>query len=83
VLSQKLLVDVGVDTFAGENRYQRRKSTSHSTCIASFHPLAVMSGPGHHLEAFNLKDKAPTGIWARVKGLSSVKLLVMSFLPAI
>jgi hypothetical protein len=49
MLSQKFLVDVGIDTFASKNRYQRRKSAAHSTCIASFRPLAFMSGLGHHL----------------------------------
>jgi hypothetical protein len=53
MLSQKLLIDVGVDTFAGENPYRRRKSAAQSARIASFRPLAVTSGPGRHLEAFS------------------------------
>jgi hypothetical protein len=53
MLSQKLLIDVGVDTFATENRYRRRKSTAKSAHTAFFRPLAVTSGPGRHLEAFS------------------------------
>ncbi len=53
MLSQKLLIDVGVDTFAAENRYRRRKSTAKSARTAFFRPLAVTSGPGRHLEAFS------------------------------
>jgi hypothetical protein len=30
MLSQKLLLDVGVDTFTGENHYWWRKSAAHS-----------------------------------------------------
>jgi hypothetical protein len=53
MLSQKLLVDVGVGTFAGENRYRRHKSTAKSARTASFRPLAVTSGEGCHLGAFS------------------------------
>jgi hypothetical protein len=53
MLSQKLLIDVGVDTFAGENRYRRRKSAAKSARTASFRSLAVTSGSGRHLEAFS------------------------------
>jgi hypothetical protein len=56
MLSQKLLIDVGVDTFAAENRYRRRKSaakSAKSAHTAFFHPLAITSGPGRHLEAFS------------------------------
>jgi hypothetical protein len=53
MLSQKLLVDVVVGMFAGENRYQRHKSTAKSARTASFRVLAVMSGPGRHLEVFS------------------------------
>ncbi len=53
MLSQKLLVDVSVDTFAGENRYRRRKSAAKSARTASFRLLAVTSGSGRHLEAFS------------------------------
>jgi hypothetical protein len=53
MLSQKLLLDVGVDTFAGKNHYWRRKSTAHSARITSFRPFAIMSGPSRHLGAFS------------------------------
>jgi hypothetical protein len=53
MLSQKLLIDVGVDTFAAEDRYRRRKFAAKSARTAFFCPLAVTSGPGHHLEAFS------------------------------
>jgi hypothetical protein len=74
MLSLKLLVDVSVDTFAGKNHYQR-KSTPQSTCITSFHPLAVTPGPCCHLEAFfHLKNEALTGAGARAD-------LVETYLP--
>jgi hypothetical protein len=53
MLSRKLLIDVGVDTFAAENHYQRRESAAKSSRIATFRPLAVTSGPGRHLEVFS------------------------------
>ncbi len=53
MLSGKLLEGVNVDTFAGENNYQWRKSAAMSTRIASLRPLAIMSGPGRHLGAFS------------------------------
>jgi hypothetical protein len=53
MLSQKLLVDVGVGTFAGENRHRQRKSAAKFARTASFRPLAVTSGPGNHLEAYS------------------------------
>jgi hypothetical protein len=52
MLYEKLL-EVVVDTFAGENGFQWRKSATQSACIASFCPLAVTSGPGRYLEAFS------------------------------
>jgi hypothetical protein len=51
MLSQKLLIDVDIGILAGENRYRQRKSAAKSARIASFHPLAVTSGPGYHLGA--------------------------------
>jgi hypothetical protein len=45
MLSEKLLIGIGVDTFAGENGFQRRKFAAQSARIASFHPLAITSGP--------------------------------------
>jgi hypothetical protein len=53
MLPQKLLVDVGVGMFAGENRYWRHKSAAKSARTASFRSLAVTSGSGRHLEAFS------------------------------
>jgi hypothetical protein len=53
MLFEKLLMGVGVDTFAGKNSHQQRKSAAQSARIASFHPLAITSGPGHHLRAFS------------------------------
>jgi hypothetical protein len=53
MLSEELSEGIGIDTFAGKNGYQRRKSATQSNCIASFHPLAITSGPGHHLGAFS------------------------------
>ncbi len=52
MLSQQLLIDVGVDMFTAENRYRWRKSAALSARIASFRPLAIMLGQGRHLEAF-------------------------------
>jgi hypothetical protein len=49
----KALVDVIVGSFAGENRYRRRKSAVKSARTASFHSLAITSGSGRHLEAFS------------------------------
>jgi hypothetical protein len=53
MLSQKLLEDVSVGTFAGKNRYRWRKSAAKSAHTASFRSLAVTSGSGGHLEAFS------------------------------
>jgi hypothetical protein len=53
MLSQKLLVDFSIGTFAVENRYRRRKSAAKSARTASFHPLVVTSGPGRDLGAFS------------------------------
>jgi hypothetical protein len=53
MLSQKLLIDIGVDMFATENRYRRHKSAAKSAHTAFFRPLAITSGPGRHLEAFS------------------------------
>jgi hypothetical protein len=53
MLSVKLLEVVGVDTLSGENGYWQQKSAAQFARIASFCPLAVTSGPGHHLEAFS------------------------------
>ncbi len=61
MLSQKLLVDVGVGSLAGKNRNRQRKSAAKSSLTASFRPLAVMSGSGRHLGASHLKNEAPTG----------------------
>jgi hypothetical protein len=36
MLSQKLLVGVGIDTFASENRYLRLKSTAQSARVVLF-----------------------------------------------
>ncbi len=46
MLSQKLLVDVVLGMFAGENHYRRRKSDAKSARTASFRLLAVTSGSG-------------------------------------
>ncbi len=48
MLSQKLLVDVGIGMFAGKNRYWQRKSAAKSARTASFRLLAVTSGLGRH-----------------------------------
>jgi hypothetical protein len=53
MLSQKLLIDVGVGKFTGENCHQRRKSAAKSARTTSFRHLAVKSSPGCHLEAFS------------------------------
>jgi hypothetical protein len=50
---EKLLEVIVVGSFASENRYRRRKSAAKSARTASFRPLAVTSGPGHHLEDFS------------------------------
>jgi hypothetical protein len=63
MLEKKLLVDVGVDTFTGKNRYWRRKSATHSAGIASFCPLAVTSGPGPHLGAFSSLEQGSYWRW--------------------
>jgi hypothetical protein len=65
MLSQKLLIDVCVDTFAAENRYWRHKSATKSACTAFFRPLAITSGPGRLLKLFHLKNDAPTGAGGR------------------
>jgi hypothetical protein len=87
MLPQKLLVDVGVGTFAGENRYQQRKSATKSTCTTFFSSLAVTSGSGRHLEAFFiLRRRLQLALGARqifVKGQFRTKLLAMSWQPAI
>jgi hypothetical protein len=53
MLTQKLLIDISIDTFAAENSYRRRKSAAKSAHTAFFRPMAVTSGPGRHLEAFS------------------------------
>ncbi len=52
MLSEKLLIGVGVDTFSSKNGHRRRKSATQSAQIAFFLLLAVTSGPGRHLWAF-------------------------------
>jgi hypothetical protein len=64
MLSKKLLEDIGVDMFPRENGHRQHKSVAQSACITSFCPLAIMLGPGHHLVAFHIKNKAPTGAGA-------------------
>jgi hypothetical protein len=87
MLSQKLLVDVGVGMFAGKNRYRRRKSAAKSARTASFRLLAVMSDSGRHLEAcFILTMRLQLALGAGqifMKGLFRAKLLAMSWRPAI
>jgi hypothetical protein len=51
MLSQKLMVDVGVGMFAGENCYPLSAAKSPRT--ASFRLLAVTSGSGRRLGAFS------------------------------
>jgi hypothetical protein len=46
-----------------KNHYQWRKSAADSTCIASFRPLAVTSGPGRHLAAFSSKEQGSYWCW--------------------
>jgi hypothetical protein len=53
MLSKKLLKDVGVCLFAGENLYRRPKSATKFAHTASFCPFAIMSVPGRHLGAFS------------------------------
>jgi hypothetical protein len=53
MLSEKLLIGFGVDMFASKNGFLQRKSAAQSARIASFRPLAVTSGLGHHLRAFS------------------------------
>jgi hypothetical protein len=86
MLYEKLLEVFGVDTFAGENGFLRCKSAAQSTRITSFRPLAIMSGPGRHLEVFFVLKPmlhlalGPAQIF--IKGLSRGKLLAMSWRPA-
>jgi hypothetical protein len=61
MLSKKLLEDVVVDMFPCENSHWQHKSIAQSAWIASFRPLAITLGPGRHLGAFHIKNKAPTG----------------------
>ncbi len=70
MLSQNLLVNVGIDPFAMETASWRPKSTRsapHSTGITSFHPFAIEADPHRCLEAFysNLENKAPADAEAR------------------
>jgi hypothetical protein len=65
MLSQKLLVVVGVGMFTGENRYWWCKSAAKSAGTASFHLLAITSGSGHHLKLFHLNNEALTGTGGR------------------
>jgi hypothetical protein len=65
MLSQKLLLDVGVGMFTGENRNWRCKSAAKSAHTASFRLLAVMSGSGRQLKLFHLNNEAPTGAGGR------------------
>jgi hypothetical protein len=51
--------------FTGKNHHRRRKSTAKFTRTASLRPLAITSGPGRQLEAFHLKNEAPTGARGR------------------
>jgi hypothetical protein len=50
MLSQKLLVDVVVGTFAGEYRY--RQHNPPLSLLAPFLSAPVTSGSGRHLGAF-------------------------------
>ncbi len=55
-LSQKLVVNVGINPFASENRLSAAEipeTCSHSASIAAIRPLVVMSGPRYHLGAFS------------------------------
>jgi hypothetical protein len=56
MLSEKLLEVVGVNMLSGENGYWEQKSTAQSARSASFRPLAVTSGPVHHLGAFSSEE---------------------------
>jgi hypothetical protein len=84
---EKLLEVVVVGSFAGENRYRRRKSAAKSARTASFRHLAVKSGPGRHLEVFFiLRTRLQLALGAGqifLKGLFRAKLLAMSWRPAI
>jgi hypothetical protein len=65
MLSQKLLVDVGVDTFAGKNAIGGVNSP-----LIPLESLLSASWPSHLVQAviseiFHLKDNAPTGAGAR------------------
>ncbi len=57
MLSQKRMVDAGVDAFTpAKTSYRRSQSTeqaAHSTEIASFHPLAVTRGLRHRFTAIS------------------------------
>jgi hypothetical protein len=57
MLSQKHLVDAGIDTFPlAKTSHRRSQSTiqaAHSTEIASFHPLAVATGLRHRFKAIS------------------------------
>jgi hypothetical protein len=64
MLFSKLLVDVVVGLFAGENRYRQRKYAAKSACTASLRPLAITSGPGRHLRAFSSKKRGQLALWA-------------------
>jgi hypothetical protein len=56
MLYENLLKGIGVDMFASKNSFQWRKFGAQSAHITSFHPLAITSGPGHHLGAFSFKE---------------------------
>ncbi len=45
MLSEKLLIGVGVDTFAGKNSFWQRKSAAQSASVASFRPFS------HHVRS--------------------------------
>jgi hypothetical protein len=53
MLSQKLLVEVGVEMFAGLWPPKSARTAALSAPIASFCPFAVESGPRRHLTAFS------------------------------
>jgi hypothetical protein len=50
---EKLLEVIVVGSFAGENRYRRRKSAAKSARTTSFRSLAVTSGSRRQLEDFS------------------------------
>jgi hypothetical protein len=64
MLSEKLFLGVGVDTFAGENSFRRHKSAAR---IAFFRPWAVTSGPGRHLGAFSSYEQGSYWRWGLPK----------------